>query len=609
MALLHKTLLSAFLLSAARLALGQTTWDYSATPDRNWSAAGGTFTNWSTNADPSGTNVVFGGGSTVGTTANRTTESNIVDASYTINTLTYNQNSSNWHVTTIGTGSILTVNGVNGSDTFLVGGSTASSQITNVAIQGEGKLAVTGSGAFTVSHNSASGTASRTVLDMSKLSTFEATVGSFNVGTGNTGFGTLFFADNSTVTATTFTSGGTGNVYTSGSGTTNLIYFGTTTALNAGTLSFGSNRTFGTAQFRTAAFGSAANIAVVNPTLTIRGAAGGTSRATTLYVGNFVNALAGNGTSLLNLTGGTVDARVTDLVIARTSSTQANTNGAEMTVTAGTVDAVNTVLGETSGATGAGTLTGTFTISGGSLLTTNLTLANNISSNRTVSGVLNISGTGQVQVTSNVLMGVRGGTAAVSATINISGGAMIIDGNLSQGTGTDANIASAVNLSGGTLEMRNRGTVDVDTFSFTGGTLKDAGSFDGNLVLLSTAALGFTVNGTFAGLTLNGNLDLSAGTNNLALTLANGFAPASSFTLVALNPSFSTTGTFGTINGIAGNSFTLTNDLGSYQYEVNYAAGDGNDIVATLVPEPQGAALLGLAAGALALLRRRRRSE
>jgi hypothetical protein len=53
----------AALLAAASVSLSaQTTWDFDATPDQDWSS----FTNWDTDATPAGTAVVFGATGTTG---------------------------------------------------------------------------------------------------------------------------------------------------------------------------------------------------------------------------------------------------------------------------------------------------------------------------------------------------------------------------------------------------------------------------------------------------------------------------------------------------------------------------------------------------------------
>lgn len=596
---------AAFLLLAAPASvIAQTTWDFGATPDQNWSS----FTNWNTDATPAGTAVVFGA---AGVTANATTVGNIVDGSYTgvnsLSSLTYNANSASWQVTQIASGQTLAVGGA-----FTVGGLSGANQITKAAFTGTGALVINNSSAAVTIANTGATTA-RSTLDMSALSTFTATASSFNVGTGATGFGTVYLADTSTITATSINSGGSGSGY--GGTVSNLIYLGTTTTLNTDTLALAGNRTFGTVKFRATGDGAANNTTVSNPTLKIRAADG--TGAAGMTVGAWTGAFGGSGTSSVDLTGGTVDAKVTTLKVGTTSANN-NTNTASASLTidgsASTFDASGLVtVGETTGTGTNGTLNGTLMVKGGATFTAaSMTLGNQTGGAIATNGTLAVSGTGTtVGITGNLTMGARSGTAAVTSTVNVSGGTLTVGGNLSEGAGA-ANITSTVNLSGGTLDM-TKGNVVVDAFNFTGGTLKNVASFTGNLNAQNAATLGFdAIDGTFTAMTLAGSLTLGAN-SNLSLSLANGFTPVSGFTLIDNDGTGdSIAGTFATINGGAfggGNSFSLTNNTGTYNFTLNYAGGDGNDLVATLtaVPEPSTyAVLVGAMAVGFSVWRRRR---
>jgi len=608
----HKVICSVSLLLASLAAVqAQSTWDYGASPDKNWS----TNTNWSTDASPAGTAVIFGN---TGTTANSTTVGNIVDTSFTggnaLSSLSYNQtatSATDWQVTQIGAGQSLSVNGA-----FTVGGYTSGNNFTQTAFTGGGTLNINApSSSFLVSNgsNTSGGTGNaqaRAVLDLSALSTFTANVSSFGVGSGlGAGYGTLYMADTSTITASSFTSGGSASIYNGN--VSNTIYLGTTTTLNVGTLSLAGTRTFGLVKFRPASSGGANPSGVTGGTIKIRGADG--VSGTAMLVGGWTGAFASNGSSIVDFTGGTVDARVTTLKVG-TTTTNNNANAVSAILT---VDGVGSVfsasgqvtVGEATGGTN-GTLSGILNVTGGASFAADaILLGNQTAGAIATNGTLRVSGANSsVTVSNNLTMGSRAGTAAVSATVEVSAGTLLIGGNLAEGSGA-ANVNSTVNLSGGTLDLTH-GSISVDTFSFTGGTLKNVASFSasatGGLSLLNSSSLEFGIDASFATLSLTGQLSLSAA-SNLQLSLANGYTPGASFLLVSNDAAEAVSGVFGTINGAAfgaGNTFTLTNDQGSFQYELSYTGGDGNDLVITAVPEPAVCALV--ATGLAGLLWRRR---
>jgi hypothetical protein len=611
---------AAFLLLAApSFVIAQTTWDFGATPDQNWSSVA----NWSTDLSPAATAVIFGA---TGVTANATTVGNIVDTSYTstnsLSSLTYNANSASWQVTQIASGQTLTVGGA-----FLVGGlSGGTSTQTKTAFTGTGSLVINnGSSLFSVSNNSpGSGGVPTAILDLSNLSTFSATVSAFNYGNGTNGSGTVYLSDNSTITATTLTGGGTGTYGSWNSGITNQLVLGSATVMNVDSIAFATGRTRGTVAFRPATSGAANTGAATTPSLTIRGTAGGTSRAA-LSIGDVSEggawSPAGAYTSTADFSAGTVDAQLSTLTVGYGRRGLGGTNSytGKMILAAGTgsagVDATTVIVGQQAGnsADGAATATmnGWLQITAGDVTAGSVTLANNTAAVlNNLNGQLDVSGTANVHVTGNLVIGRRTtGTNAVSAILNISGGSLTIDGTLAE---SGSNLTSTVNLSGGTLDM-TRGDVAVDTFNFTGGTLKNVASFTGNLNAQNSATLGFdAVDGSFTAMTLTGSLTLGAN-SNLSLSLANGFTPVSGFTLIDNDGTGdSITGTFATVNGGAfgsGNSFSLTNNTGTYNFTLNYAGGDGNDLVATLsmIPEPSTyAALVGVMAVGFSVWRRRR---
>jgi len=240
-------------------------------------------------------------------------------------------------------------------------------------------------------------------------------------------------------------------------------------------------------------------------------------------------------------------------------------------------------------------------------------MADNSAGATSVVSNLNVSGTAAVTVTGNITAGNKNGSASnVAANINVSGGTLLVQGNLTEGNGPSG-VTSSVTVSGGTLNM-DHGTLSVDNYTQTAGTLKNAASFQagttGGLNLQNSSKLAFDVDSGFTTLSLTGSLTLG-GSSDLVLTLANGYTPGSSFTLVDNDLSDAISGSFATINGSAfgvGNTFSLTNNLGTFSFQLFYTGGSGNDLVMQAVPEPSVHAMIGLGLVGLWLLRRRNKA-
>ncbi|AHF94414.1 hypothetical protein OPIT5_14995 [Opitutaceae bacterium TAV5] len=616
---LFVSLLLPCLPGSAVVGLGQTVWDAGASSDLSWSASD--FANWSTDATPAGTAVTFGA---TGTTANATTVSNIVDEDFTINSLTWNH-TSNWHVTEIGAGHTLTVGGA-----FLVGGQSGNSSLqTRAAFTGAGSLAINDSAAtFTVTNNATgSGGNPAAVLDLSYLATFTATVNAFNYGSttigSSGGSGTVYLAGNSTITASTLTGGGSGTYGAWNTVQSNRLYLGSSTELNVDTIAFASGRSPGLVTFRAANSGAANASAAEIPTLTVRGSAGGDSRAD-LSIGALTgayNPTAGSYTSTADFSAGSVDARVGTLLIGSAVNGVSGTAGNNITFTSkliigdGNIDATLVVVGRKQGASGQGhangTVAGHLEITGGTFKAGEIWVADSGGGSPTATvGVLDISGTANVQVDTNLILGRRANAGEVNATLNLAGGVLAIGGNLTEGT----NVTSTVNLSGGVLDLTG-GTVTVDTFNQTGGTLRNVatltvgtfahagGVFDNVAAATINTEFSATLDGAFNSLDFTGILTLGDSAN-LSLTLAADFTPVAGFTLIDGFSSIS--GTFATINGEAfgaSNALTLTNNTGSYDFFLHY---NGNDLTLSLVPEPSTwAVFTGLAALCALGIRRR----
>lgn len=471
---------------------------------------------------------------------------------------------------------------------------------TNAAITGAtGSLVINEATSNVFVGNSGTGPQVAT-LDMSGLGTFAATVNEFQLGVGVRGIGIVNLAGTNTITAAKLRVGDAAGSTTSGS--PNKLNLGGANTLNVDSIAVGTGYASGNLAFRSGL--------PTTSSVAIR-AEDGSSRAD-LLIGVNTNISVNNSQGgAVDFTGGTVDALINTLTIGQRADT--NNNGAysgTLSMSRGTIDATSVTLGKTlTAASGGSSTTGTINVSGGTFTAGSILMAQNLSGGRTgLVGNLNVSGTGAVTVAGNVTAGEVLGTGTVTANVNISAGTLLIQGNLTEGGGA-ASVTSTVALSGGALNM-DHGNIAVDTFTMTGGTLKDVANFSaptsGGLNIQNSSKLAFGIDSGFTTLGLTGTLTLGA-SSDLVLTLANGYTPGSSFTLVTNDLADAITGTFATINGSAfgvGNSFSLTNDMGTFNYQLSYTGGTGNDLM--IVPEPATWALLAFSLTTVVVLRRRK---
>lgn len=572
--LIHRLLcpvVTACLLSCGVSALrAQATWDAGGSATNlNWS----TLLNWSTDANVSGVAVTFG---SAGLLAAGTTSS-IVDTSLSITSLTFNYiSTTTQHTLQINSGATLTETGA-----FTLG--YAGTGTTKLTVTGAGSWVINAASSnFTVANTSSSvgSTTNTLTLDMSGLSTFSATVSQFNLGTGNDqGPFQVSLAKSSTITAATMRIGGA-----AGTGTTtgsNLL-LGQTTVINAGTIMLATGRTSATMKFQTG---------LTSPTLKIRDQAGtgranliiGSNAATTVYAS--VQGGSSSPSGVLDLTGGTVDFLLNDLVLGL-AQTADNGNGVgyglgTMTFNSGTIDATNVVLGRTmdisstsatsnTAGTNATATHATLNMQGGTLLAGTIVIAenqdssaNNTSTSGTYTrnpnskGVFNLSG-GAATVTGDVVLGTHTsatpGSGYADATLNITGGSLTVGGNLTEGA-TGNNVSTLV-LNGGTLDL-TAGYINVDTFTAQSGTLK-------NVLEIYNGAL------TVGAWT-------KSGTGTLILDGSNTFSAATLISAGVLQVGTGgTTGTLGAGKVTIGASGTLTFNRSDDYTVANLLEGSGN---------------------------------
>ncbi|MQR01648.1 autotransporter-associated beta strand repeat-containing protein [Glaciimonas soli] len=343
-------------------------------------------------------------------------------------------------------------------------------------------------------------------LDMSRLSNFvyDNASQSFSVGgrmsagsqvTGDTS-GTLTLAgQNNTITASVF---GVGNVARSvqggatNSGTVNL---GQNNTINADQIVIGNNQASGNLSFQSS---------IIGGTLVLRGTDGSSAVSNwNISVGGNSNYSATN--SLVDLSGGSLDAQVSNLTIGTSlSGSQAATG--TLIMGTGTLNTDNILLGRrtTPGTTNAGAAYGTLTVNSG----------------------------GTVNAQTMMLGDRSGGTnGSASGTLNINGGTVNVQsmtlGNGAQGSGT-VNIDSGGTLQAGTIQRNNTGTINWKNGTI--GNLADDANMSisgANIVLSSGGPHTFEIDGDNAVASVSsvisgaGQVLTKAGSGILALTGTN----------------------------------------------------------------------------------------
>jgi autotransporter-associated beta strand protein len=417
------------------------TWDAGGV-NNNWS----TVANWSDNAAAAGDDITF---NSTGALASGIT--NTVDASISIASLTYNQESATLqHTTAIAAGQTLTVSG-----NFLLAGSTTAANPTNVTLTGATGTLTVGNGSnstFQVGQTTPGATGTTTnSLDMSGLGTFNANLGAsgvFRVGANNSNTTgaqvTVKLAAASTITTDVF---GVGD--RAGRGITQTVKLGSATnIINANTVAIGSTngRGSGNLSFETG-----------TGTLQLR-AADGTSVVTTMNMVNNAFNHNGNHSAVVDFTGHSVDAKIGALTMARRTGTGSAGSTATLSFDTGTLEvtSVNMAVASNVGMTGGNTAT--INIGGGTATFGAITMSTN-------------SG---------------GGTT--TGTLNFTGGTTTLNGNIVKGAGT-SNIAN-LNLNGASavLDMTGKNITSLTNITYTNGLLKNLGTVNTGITLAGTGS-------------------------------------------------------------------------------------------------------------------------
>jgi fibronectin-binding autotransporter adhesin len=527
--------------------------------------------------------------------------------------------------------------------------------VTNTITGAGGSLTVTNNANFTVN------AADATLLDMSGLTNFtynQATknfvVQPITSATASNNTINLAKAGTNAITALNVTVGGaTGS--SQGTAHEGRLTLGTVNNFNATNVTLGGFNGSGKVSFQSG---------LTTPALTLRGLTGGSSAVTLWKIGETSSGTR-SGAGVFDLTGGSLDAVVTDLVINRHIA-NANTGvTSSLTMPTGAVIATNLLLGEKTG-TGTSVLTTNFNQGGGSVKVSTLTFGKDAAggatpdfrssynlSGGTLSAATIEAGTGAFATTSQRRIGWTGGTisnydASTDLTINGvsgTGGSIIlvtstatakdfsVDTNRKITLGANTSLVGSSDLAkngDGTLLINGASSTYTGTLSVNTGTLGGATSLGGNVTI---GAGGTLAPGNSPGnMTVAGNVNMGGtyayefnDTGDLAdlvnvggtLTLTGGsvtwdnlgtYVLGEKFTLFAYDA------LVGAFSGYASNDdYTLDGGLWFLNYNDTTAGLNGgtNDggvnsgfVTITAVPEPAAALLGGL--GLLALLRRRR---
>jgi fibronectin-binding autotransporter adhesin len=528
--------------------------------------------------------------------------------------------------------------------------------VTNTITGTGGSLTVTNNANFTVN------AADATVLDMSGLTnfTYNQPTRTFlvqPVTSATTSNNTINLAKAGTnaITALNVTVGGATGT-SQGTAHEGRLTLGTVNNFNATNVTVGGFNGSGRVSFQSG---------LTTPALTLRGLTGGSSAVTLWKIGETSSGTR-SGAGVFDLTGGSLDAVVTDLVINRHVAGASTAIASSLTMPAGSVVATNILLGEKTG-TGTPVLTSNFNQGGGVVKVSTLTFGKDAGggatpdfrssynlSGGTLSAAVIDAGSGAFATTSQRRIGWTGGTisnhdASTDLSINGvsgTGGSIILAASTATSkdfhvdTGRKITLGANTSLTGsadlskngsGTLLINGASSTYTGTLSVNAGTLGGATSLGGSLTIgvggtlapgnsPGTVSVAGDVNmaGTYA-FEFNDVGDLADLVNvGGTLTLTGGLVTWDNLGTYVLGEKFTLfayDALVGTFTGYAtSGNYTLDGGLWFLNYNDTMAGLNGgtNDggansgfITITAVPEPNSAMLVG-GLGLLALLRRRR---
>lgn len=429
-------------------------------------------------------------------------------------------------------------------DTFDIGlnGTTAAATFTGTASIGNG------SGGLYIGRRTAETSAhSVGTLDLRQVDQFTANLTNLGLGIGpssataqGSAGGTLLLAEENVITAASITLAHSVSVGLGGQ--QSRIGLGALNTIAADTVIIGGSKGNGLVNFL-----------APGGELTLTGRNGG--RANVL-VGNQTIGTSGGSTGVLDLSGGTFNALLDQLVIASKPNDATGVTAGTVTMAAGEVDVNAIILNRRTQAGTDGTLRSTFNLDGGTLRAGTITRDLNGRSGSGDTFAFNFNG-GELHVG-------QFGTPALPMNLNNTGTGTLAPGN-----------SAGTTVVYGNYTQGSQAALQIE--------LESATAFD----LLD-------VNGLVS---LDGQLELLLGYKPIE---------GSSFLILNNRSSQPITGTFdalaeGTWFPAAGEGFDST-------FAITYLGGDGNDVVLTAVPEPLTLGALAMAmAGLGGYVRRRRR--
>jgi len=595
-----------------------------------WDGGGGTNKSWaqSLNWDPDGLPNVSATFDDAATAAPGTV-TNIVDRNFTLGSLTY-QSTTNAHTTQIDAGSTLLINGLGTGRSLVVGNVPSGSADTTAVLTGGGSLVVnTPSEDILVTSGSQSSPTSESVLDLSGLANFEATINEFRMATEHVRTqAQVTLAQNNTITADAIVVASCTYTGTYDS----FLRLGQASTLNTNKLIVAGARSTSKLEFDPGLSGT--------PTVEIRGKSGGSTRANVWIAdqagdGGYGTGGSSRATGTADFTGGSIDAMLDVVIIGRNgyyASRQPGAATGTLSFDTGTIDANQIILARTPAVSlsydptgysaGEGHTYGTLNMAGGSLAVGLMMLGE-------------VQGHGPDRWDPAHPLARQPSTMA-TGTFNLSGGTAVVTGDIVLGHHTSTGEATAtgtINFSGGTLRagsiVQGSGSNNVSNFNWTGGTLSvDTFGFD--LVQNDTADDSFLSPGDSVGTTtVQGNYNQVGGSlvieldgpasydqlivegdvslaGELDLTLNYDPSNANSVFKIFDNQGSNAIGSEFT-NYAEGDEFFLPFDGNLYKFVISYTGGDGNDVVLGNVPEPTSLVLLVLGGLCVAACRLRRR--